>query len=513
MSVKLINREEGNRLSNVPTFKRYLVEETKEVFFTFGRMNPPTIGHGKLMNVMSTKAGSNAYKVYLSQSQDARKNPLTYDQKIKHARKMFPKHARSIIKDKKLRNVFEVASSLYDQGFNRVTMVVGADRITEFKTLLEKYNGVKGRHGFYNFEKINIVSAGDRDPDSEGVEGMSASKQRENASKNDFTTFSQGVPRTMSNPDTKKLFNDVRRGMGLKETKEFKNKVSLESVGEVRERYIEGDLFNEGDRVRTKAGRTGSIHRLGSNYVIVALDEGRISRHWLEDVELVEDTMDDIKRFFSRHKDRAKYEKAVRLFLDMRRKQPGQSNKLLHKVAQMTNLDIRTIDKTLRDMVKMGAMPKHLLNYPSLQREGALTAERDHKPAPEWGTPASTKKAKKMTPNEAKAADEVDNARKIIDREQERDKEKFTSMIKRARLARARRKNREDDVTTEACGDKMNGVKFNPKDMATFRKRNTEGAKNPVTKNMNKFNKPATHKDKKKDAKRGYQKHKGNLDG
>jgi len=419
-------------LSNVPSFKRYLVEETKEVFFTFGRMNPPTVGHGKLMNVMSTKAGSNAYKIYLSQSNDARKNPLTYEQKIKHSRKMFPKHARNIIKDKKLRNVFEVASSLYDQGFNRVTMVVGADRITEFKTLLEKYNGVKGRHGFYNFEKINIVSAGDRDPDSEGVEGMSASKQRENASKNDFTTFSQGVPRTMSNPDTKKLFNDVRRGMGLKETKEFKNKVSLESVGEVRERYIEGDLFNEGDRVRTKAGRTGSIHRLGSNYVIVALDEGRISRHWLEDVELI---------------------------------------------------------------------------------EGALTAERDHKPAPEWGTPASTKKAKKMTPNEAKAADEVDNARKIIDREQERDKEKFTSMMKRARLARARRKNREDDVAEGSCGDKMNGVKFNPKDLATFRKRNTEGAKNPVAKNMNKFNKPATHKDKKKDAKRGYQKHKGQLNG
>ena len=496
-------------MSNVPSFKQYLVEEAKEVLFTFGRMNPPTIGHGKLMNVMSAKAGKNAYKIYLSQSSDARKNPLTYEQKIKHTRKMYPKHARNIIKDKKLRNVFEVASSLYDQGFNRVTMIVGADRITEFQTLLNKYNGKKGRHGFYNFEKINVVSAGDRDPDSEGVEGMSASKQRENAKKNDFTTFSQGVPSTMNNRDAKKLFNDVRVGMGLKETKEFKNKISLESVGEVRERYIEGDLFNEGDRVRTKAGLAGHIHRLGSNYVIVALDEGRVSRHWLEDVELIEDTMDDIKRFFSRHKDKKKYEKAVRLFLDMRKKQPGQSNKLLHKVAQMTNLDIRTIDKTLRDMVKTGVMPKHLLNYPSLQREGALTAERDHKPAPEWGTPASTKKAKKMTPNEA--TDEVDNAKKIIDREQERDKEKFTSMIKRARLARARRKNREDDVKEASCGDKMNGVKFNPKDMTSFRKRNSEGTKNPVAKNMNKFNKPATHKDKKKDAKRGYTKHKGQM--
>ena len=459
-------------MSNVPSFKQYLVEETKEVFFTFGRMNPPTIGHGKLMNVMSAKAGKNAYKIYLSQSSDARKNPLTYEQKIKHTRKMYPKHARNIIKDKKLRNVFEVASSLYDQGFNRVTMVVGADRITEFQTLLNKYNGKKGRHGFYNFEKINVVSAGDRDPDSEGVEGMSASKQRENAKKNDFTTFSQGVPSTMNNRDAKKLFNDVRVGMGLKETKEFKNKISLESVGEVRERYIEGDLFNEGDRVRTKAGLAGHIHRLGSNYVIVALDEGRVSRHWLEDVELIEDTMDDIKRFFSRHKDKKKYEKAVRLFLDMRKKQPGQSNKLLHKVAQMTNLDIRTIDKTLRDMVKTGVMPKHLLNYPSLQRE---------ENQPEWGTPASTKKAKKMTPNE----DAVKQAKADIDKEKQTDKIKHDRILDRARLVRARRKNRET----------------NP----------VEGTKNPVAKNLNRFNKPATHKDKKKDAKRGYTKHKGQM--
>jgi len=429
-------------MNHVPSFKQYLVEETREVFFTFGRMNPPTIGHGKLMNTMSAKAGKNPYKVYLSQSSDARKNPLTYEQKIKHVRKMFPKHARSIIKDKKLRNVFEVASSLYDQGFNRVTMVVGADRITEFQTLLNKYNGTKGRHGFYNFEKINIVSAGDRDPDAEGVEGMSASKQRENAKNNDFTTFAQGVPSNMNNRDAKRLFNDVRKGMGLQETKEFKNHVELEKVSEVREKYVEGNLFSEGDEVRTRSGKTGYIHRLGSNYVIVALDEGRISRHWLEDVELIEDTMDDIKRFFSRHKDKKKYEKAVRLFLDMRRKQPGQSNKLLHKVAQMTNLDIRTIDKTLRDMVKMGAMPKHLLNYPSLQREDAAYDTSKH----EWGTDAATKHAKKLTPGEV-TEDEVDDARAEIERERDsndrRLRRRHDRLLDRARLARARRKNRE----------------------------------------------------------------------
>ena len=349
-------------MNNVPSFKQYLVEETREVFFTFGRMNPPTVGHGKLMNTMSAKAGNNPYKVFLSQSSDARKNPLTYEQKLKHVRKMFPKHARSVIKNKKLRNVFEVASSLHDQGFNRITMVVGADRITEFQTLLNKYNGKEGRHGFYNFEKINVVSAGDRDPDAEGVEGMSASKQRENAKTNDFNSFSQGVPSTMNNRDAKRLFNDVRVGMGLKETTEFKNHISLEPVSEAREKYIEGELFNEGDQVRTKAGKRGYIYRLGSNHVIVALDEGRIARHWLTDVEKIEEDA--------------------------------------------------TYDTS-----------KH-----------------------EWGTDSATKYAKKLTPGEVKE-DEVDDARSEIEREREQNnrrlRRRHDRLLDRARVARARRKNRE----------------------------------------------------------------------
>ena len=168
-------------MTTIPSFKQYLVEEEREVFFTFGRMNPPTIGHGKLLNVLSTKAGRNPYKVYLSHTQDGRKNPLEYRQKVKHVRKMFPKHSRNVILGTKAKTVFDAATKLYEEGYNRVTMVVGSDRTVEFKTLLEKYNGVKGRHGFYNFEKINIVSAGERDPDAGGVEGMSASKQRENA--------------------------------------------------------------------------------------------------------------------------------------------------------------------------------------------------------------------------------------------------------------------------------------------------------------------------------------------
>jgi len=173
----------------INSFKNYLVEEEKTVYFTFGRMNPPTIGHEKLLNVLSQKSGRNPYRVYLSSSEDKKKNPLSFTNKIKAARKMFPRHARQIMADKQVRNVMDVATKLYDEGNKRIVMVVGSDRTHEFQVLLNKYNGTKARHGFYNFEKINVVSAGARDPDATGIAGMSASKMRDAADKGDLLSF------------------------------------------------------------------------------------------------------------------------------------------------------------------------------------------------------------------------------------------------------------------------------------------------------------------------------------
>ena len=279
----------------IKNFSQYLVEEEREVYFTFGRMNPPTIGHGKVMDTLSAKSGKSDYKVYLSQSTNPKKDPLSYSDKIKHVRKMFPKHARQVIMDTDVKNVFDVAAKLYEQGYTKVNMVVGADRIREFEVLLNKYNGTKARHGFYNFRKINVISAGERDPDATGVEGMSASKQRENASKNDFVTFSQGVPKSMSNQDARKLFNDVRKGMGLKEEREFKNHIELKPVSETREQYVHGDLFQVGDTVVIKESEEiGVVSVLGANYVIVE-SNGRKLRKWLDAVELIERQDPDIK--------------------------------------------------------------------------------------------------------------------------------------------------------------------------------------------------------------------------
>ena len=274
----------------IKDFKSYLTEEAREVYFTFGRMNPPTIGHGKVLDVIAKKAKGADYKVYVSQSQGP-KDPLSYSDKVKHLRKMLPKHGRNIMVDKGVRSVFDIATKLYDQGYKRITMVVGEDRLREFEVLLNKYNGTKARHGFYNFEKISVVSAGRRDPDAEGVEGMSASKQRANAKENDYTAFTQGVPTSMSDKDTRKLFNDVRKGLGLKEETSFKRHIDMGSAGDIRESYVKGKLFELGDTVVIKESEeVGIVSVLGANYVIVE-SNGKKLRKWLDAVELIEKTL------------------------------------------------------------------------------------------------------------------------------------------------------------------------------------------------------------------------------
>tara|TARA_Y100001935_G_scaffold253747_1_gene260677 strand:+ start:378 stop:1574 length:1197 start_codon:yes stop_codon:yes gene_type:complete len=272
----------------ISSFKKYLVEEEKTVYFTFGRMNPPTTGHEKLMNELAKKSGKHSYRVYLSQSVDNKKNPLDFRTKVKTVRKFFPKHARQVMLNKKVKNVFDAVTEIYNDGIKNVTMVVGSDRVNEFKTLLNKYNGKKGRHGLYNFSKINVISAGDRDPDADDVSGMSASKMRKLASDGDFTQFSQGLPRSVSNNEAKKVYNDVRRGMGLKEQKDYKNKLHFEPVSEKREDYVKGNLFNIGDNVTVVGSdELASVTSLGSNYVIIEMN-GKSYRKWIQDVELLE---------------------------------------------------------------------------------------------------------------------------------------------------------------------------------------------------------------------------------
>jgi hypothetical protein len=270
-------------------FSQFLVEEENVVYFTFGRMNPPTIGHGKLLDTLSKKARRFPYRIFLSQSNDKKKNPLQYKDKVKHIRKMFPKHARSIILNNKVKTPFHALSFLYDQGYKKVVMIAGSDRITQYDIRLNKYNGKKGDHGFYNFEGgIKIISAGERDPDADGAEGASGTKQREYAVANDFTAFTRSLPSNMSNANAKRLFNDVRSGLGLKEEKQFKNHIQLEPVSDLREAYLRDNIFEEGEKVvLTKKGIVGNIKYLGTNYLIVE-SKNETWRCWLDDVSKID---------------------------------------------------------------------------------------------------------------------------------------------------------------------------------------------------------------------------------
>jgi hypothetical protein len=271
---------------SIKSFSDYLTENTKEVSFVFGRFNPPTIGHEKLFDALKKQSRGGSYRIYASKSVDAKKNPLQPKDKIKFIRKMFPKHARNIMADSDVRTVLDIAVKLYDQGFTKVTMVAGSDRVREFDILLNKYNGQKAKHGFYNFEgAINVVSAGDRDPDAEGATGMSASKMRMSAQQNDLAGFAKGVPARFHPTD---LFNAVRKGMGLKLENTFRQHVELPIVSETREEYVGGGLFEEGDIVNIKDSSTiGKIIVCGTNYVIVESELGK-KRYWLDAVELVE---------------------------------------------------------------------------------------------------------------------------------------------------------------------------------------------------------------------------------
>tara|TARA_R110000796_G_scaffold38462_5_gene96729 strand:+ start:707 stop:1885 length:1179 start_codon:yes stop_codon:yes gene_type:complete len=274
----------------INSFSQYIVEEEQVVYFTFGRMNPPTIGHGKLLDALARKAGRNPYKVYLSQSNNNKKDPIPYSDKIKHVRKMFPKHGRSIVVNKKVINPFYALSDLYNQGFRQVIMVAGSDRVQEYELRLNKYNGKKGAHGFYNFKGgVQVISAGERDADSEGADGASGTKQRAYATDNDFAGFSLGLPVKMSNNDARRLFNDVRKGMGLKEARDFKRHIELSPVSETRERFVQGQLFELGEQVIIKStDEVGTITVLGSNYIIVETSD-RTTRQWLEAVEKIEE--------------------------------------------------------------------------------------------------------------------------------------------------------------------------------------------------------------------------------
>ena len=250
----------------------------------FGRFNPPTVGHGKLLSAAKKASQGGELKIYPSRTQDPKKNPLDPDMKISYMKKMFPDFEENIVNDDEMKSIFNVLTTAGEQGYANVNIIVGSDRQSEFENLATKYNGE-----LYDFENIRVISAGVRDADAEGVEGMSASKMRKAVADDDFESFRKGTPKDLDDGDTRALFDAVRQGMGMKKMK--KESYELWEIAPrydqrtLRERYVTGDLFNIGDIVENlNTGLIGKIMRRGTNYLICVTEQDNMFKSWIRDV-------------------------------------------------------------------------------------------------------------------------------------------------------------------------------------------------------------------------------------
>ena len=265
--------------------KEEVLQEAKSVAFAFGRFNPPTIGHEKLIKKVRS-VSANDYRIFLSRSEDPQKNPLSPQQKLAIMKKMFPANA-SKIEINKTNMVLDIATDLYNKGFREIKMVAGSDRVREFETILKKYNNQRNRHGFYNFSKIEVISAGERDPDAEGATGMSASKMRAAAKANDITSFKRGLPTGVNAQD---IMKQVRKGMKLAASYAYMGKAkpiaNLEEFEQqqIRDLYIREIIFNIGDKVDyVKEGIEGKVVRKSTNYIVVEDTNGNLHKAWIWD--------------------------------------------------------------------------------------------------------------------------------------------------------------------------------------------------------------------------------------
>ena len=259
-------------------------ETTETLTIAFGRFNPPTVGHGKLLAAAKKAAQGEDLKIYPSRSQDPKKNPLDPDMKISFMKKMFPDFSEVIINDDEMKSIFNVLVAADEAGYKNVNIIVGSDRQSEFENLATKYNGE-----LYNFDNIRVISAGVRDADAEGVEGMSASKMRKAVMDDDYDSFRRGTPKELDDGDTTALFDAVRAGMKVKTKK--KEVTELWQIAPkcdprgLREQYVGGFIYRMGDLVEhLNTGLIGKIIRRGTNHLICVTEEDYMFKSWIRDV-------------------------------------------------------------------------------------------------------------------------------------------------------------------------------------------------------------------------------------
>ena len=254
----------------------------------FGRFNPPTVGHGKLLGAAKKAAAGGDLKIYPSRTQDNNKNPIDPDMKVSYMRKMFPDFEENIVNDPEMRSIFNVLTTASEEGYKSINIVVGADRLGEFENLAMKYNG-----DLYDFEEIRTISAGPREDDAEGIEGVSSSKQRKAVMDDDYRAFKKGLPKSVDDADGQALFDAVRVGMNKKkkDDKKVEEEIDLWMVAPkldprgLRENYVKKRIFRLGDLVESlNTGLVGRIMRRGTNYLICVTEQDNMFKSWIHDV-------------------------------------------------------------------------------------------------------------------------------------------------------------------------------------------------------------------------------------
>jgi nicotinic acid mononucleotide adenylyltransferase len=252
---------------------------SKKVVFAFGRFQPPTTGHELLVKAVQKLAASQQadHIIYASKTEDKKQNPLPVSRKVYYLQRMFP-GINFRAANEQVRTFIEAAKEL-NKKYKNIVMVAGSDRVSEYKKLLERYNGTE-----FNFDTVTVVSAGERDPDSDTASGMSGTKMRESAKEGNFKEFKKGVPRNLTDLDARRLMNEIRKAYDMTPVKESLNI----QVDELREKYFRGEIFNVGDIVMCEDKHYTVVKR-GSNHLLLneVGTEIKVNR-WIKDVSLAE---------------------------------------------------------------------------------------------------------------------------------------------------------------------------------------------------------------------------------
>ena len=270
------------------------VEKTKGTLtIALGRFYPPTTGHEKLLDTVAANSDEGDYIIVPSRSQDKKKNPLDPDTKVSVMRQMFPQHSERIVNDPQNRTIFNVLKKAHMDGYAGVRIIGGGDRVQEFEKLSNDYNGK-----LYDFDSVEVLSAGDRDPDGDDVSGMSASKQRKAAAEGDFASFRKGVPASMNNTQARELYKNLRVAMKIEEGWSLWEIAPKFDWKNLRENFVRKKIFRVDDIVENlNTGLVGKIIRRGTNYLICVTEDNIMFKSWIRDVvEYTEVKMDSETR-------------------------------------------------------------------------------------------------------------------------------------------------------------------------------------------------------------------------